>query len=118
MRLRQRDYTEPSVGSIVQTFEPEYSPFIYALPNFECSPQAGGLLDRDDLVTALGCVPWTTELKDGFVPSVSPRHPEEKGLNDSGKDITTGSKHTDPISQLLDIENMDGSHSQLLEYWQ
>jgi len=76
VRQRQRDYIEPSVGSIVQTFEPEYSPFIYALPNFECSPQAGGLLDRNDLATALGRMPWTTKLKDGFVPSVSPRHPD------------------------------------------
>ena len=34
-------------------------------------PQAGGLLDRKDLAAALEKVDWTTEMKDGRVPSVN-----------------------------------------------
>ena len=30
------DFTEPSFSSIVQTFKPEYSPFVYALICFVC----------------------------------------------------------------------------------
>ena len=34
----------------------------------------GGLLDRNDLVKSLSKVKWTTELKDGRVPSLTPTH--------------------------------------------
>lgn len=37
--------------------------------------KVGGVLDRNDLAKALSGVPWTTELKDGRVPTVCPSDP-------------------------------------------
>ena len=34
----------------------------------------GGLLDRNDLVKSLNKVNWTTERKDGRVPTLTPNH--------------------------------------------
>ena len=58
--------------NLVQT-ELEYHLLLDLGSNKSChiserSPQAGGLLDRDDLATALGHVPWTTEPSSGNTP--------------------------------------------------
>ena len=40
----------------------------------ECDSSQGGLLDRNDLIKSLNKVNWTTELKDGRVPMLTPSH--------------------------------------------
>jgi len=69
--------------NLVQT-ELEYHLLLDLGSNKSChiserSPQAGGLVDRDDLATALGHVPWTTELKDGHVPMSHMCKPRSRG---------------------------------------
>ena len=45
-----------------------------AAPISERDSSQGGLLDRSDLVKSLSKVNWTTELKEGRVPSLTPSH--------------------------------------------
>lgn len=74
-------------------------------------PSEGGLLDVKDLMKSLNHVQWTTELKDGRVPSISPSH------NCSGKsklghwksDTHTHTHATIPVLQVL--------HTILYRYW-
>lgn len=41
------------------------------VPSLDRDPTRGGLLDKSDLAKALRKIEWTTELRDGRVPSIS-----------------------------------------------